>query len=167
MARRAPGVPDASAGLGGMRRQLGDPARILLILVLMVLVVACANIANLLLARAAEREKEVALRVSPGRGSGRLMRQFLTESLLIGLLGGVLSLGVAHLTGRFMAGVLPQGVQAASLVAGWNLTSLAVHAAATLLTMLLFGLYPAWRASRADASPALHEGSGSGNPAVA
>lgn len=86
---------DASTGLGGARRQLGDPVWILLGLVLMVLVVACANIANLLLARAAEREKEVGLRVSLGCCSARLMRQFLTESLLMAMLGGTLSIGVA------------------------------------------------------------------------
>jgi predicted permease len=156
---------DASTGLGGIRRQLGDPVSILLGLVSMVLLVACANIANLLLARAAEREKEVALRVSLGCGSGRLMRQFLTESLGMAALGGALSVGVALGIGSLMGRVLPQGLDAASLMVELNFESLGITAAVTLVTVLLFGLYPAWRASRLDAAPALKEGTGSAGTA--
>jgi len=121
---------------------LGDPVWILLGLVLMVLVVACANIANLLLARAAEREKEVGLRVSLGCGSARLMRQFLTESLLMAMLGGTLSIGVALGIGSLMGNVLPQGLNAASLMVNLNLGSMAATAAVTLITALLFGSIP-------------------------
>lgn len=153
---------DASTGLGGLRRQLGDPVSILLGLVCLVLLVACANIANLLLARATEREKEVGLRISLGCGAGRLMRQFLTESLMMAVLGGVLSIGVALGIGSFMSRVLPQGLNAASLMVELSLKSILATAAVTLMTALLFGLYPAWRASRLNAAPALKEGAGSG-----
>ena len=87
-------ISDASHGLGSIRGTFGDPVRILLALVSMVLIVACANIANLLLARAVAREKEVALRVSLGCRTGRLMRQFFTESLMLAAIGGLLVLGL-------------------------------------------------------------------------
>ena len=87
-------ISDASHGLGSIRGTFGDPVRILLALVSMVLIVACANIANLLLARAVAREKEVALRVSLGCRTGWLMRQFFTESLMLAAIGGLLVLGL-------------------------------------------------------------------------
>ena len=151
---------DASAGLGGVRRQLGDPVWILLGLVVLVLLIACANIANLLLARAAQREREVALRVSLGCSAGRLMRQFFTESLLLAILGGALSIGVALGIGSLMSEVLPQGLTAESLMVDLNSRSVLATGAVTLLTALLFGLYPAFRASRQDAAPSLREGAG-------
>ena len=107
---------DASTGLGEVRRDLGDPVRILLGLVTLVLLIACANIANLLLARAAEREKEVGLRVSLGCGSGRLMRQFFTESLMLGAFGGLLGVGVALGVSALMSSVLPPDLDAGSLL---------------------------------------------------
>jgi predicted permease len=154
-------LSDAGTGLGGVRRQLGSPVQILLALVSLVLILSCANIANLLLARAAEREKEVALRVSLGCGSGRLMRQFLTESIVMAVLGGVLSVFVALGVGSSMENVLPQGLNAASLMVELNPGSLAVTAGVTVMTLLLFGLYPAWRASRLDTAAAIKEGTGS------
>jgi hypothetical protein len=152
-------LADATAGLGGIRRELGDPVRILLGLVLLVLIVACANIANLLLSRAAEREKEVALRVSLGCGSGRLMRQFLTESLLIALFGGAVSIAVALAIGALMGNILP--AELSVLAVDLNLRLLAVTTAFTVLTALIFGVFPAGKASRMSAAPALKEGSGS------
>jgi predicted permease len=152
---------DASKGLGGLRRDMGDPVFVLLGLVALVLLVACANIANLLLARGAQREKEMALRVSLGGSAGRLMRQFFTESLLLALLGGALSLVVAVVMGSLMRTVLPESLSQADITVDFSLRSLAATAGVTLLTALVFGLYPAWRASRVDAAPALKEGSGS------
>ncbi|MBL8230831.1 MAG: ABC transporter permease [Bryobacterales bacterium] len=154
-------LANASKGLGNVRRRMGDPVLILLGLVTLVLLVACANIANLLLARAVHREKEVALRVSLGCAQGRLLRQFFTESLMLALMGGALSLGVAAGVGTLMVNLMP-GSDGMSLPNELTLRSVAGTVLVTMLTALLFGLYPAWRASRLDASPALKEGSGSG-----
>ncbi len=152
----------AARGLGGTRREFGNPVWILLALVSMVLLVACANIANLLLARAVEREKEVALRVALGCGKHRLVRQFFTESLLLASIGGFLSIGVAILLGRLMVTLLPQGYHGMVLSLDPDLRSLAATAGVALLTSILFGLYPAFRTARVDVSPSLKEGSGSG-----
>ncbi|MEZ5404347.1 MAG: ABC transporter permease [Bryobacteraceae bacterium] len=151
---------DAANGLGSVRRSFGNPIAILLVMVALVLAVACANIANVLLARGVEREKEAALRVSLGCGRARLMRQFITESLLLALIGGVLSIGVAAAAGALIASLLPAG-QAMTLDGGLDARSLGATAAVTVLTALCFGLYPAWRASRVDPSPSLKEGAGS------
>ena len=153
-------LADAGAGLGAIRRQLGDPVRILLGLVALVLLVVCANIANLLLARAVAREKEVALRVSLGCGRARLVRQLFTESLLLAAIGGALSLPVAAALGTLMPNLMPFGGGATAFSFELDARSLAGTAAVTLLAALLFGLYPAWRASRLEAVPALKEGGG-------
>ena len=139
---------DASRGLGSIRRSLGNPILILLGLVGLVLVGACANIANLMLARATSREKEVALRISLGCGQGRLLRQFFTESLLLATLGGLLSIPVA----AGILSMLPQftPIQGAEMAisAAPDPRTLAGAAVVTGLSALLFGLYPSWRAVR-------------------
>lgn len=152
---------DASRGLGSIRRSLGNPILILLGLVGLVLVGACANIANLMLARAASREKEVALRISLGCGQGRLLRQFFTESLLLAMLGGLLSMPVA----AGILSMLPQftPIQGAEMAisATPDPRTLIGAAIVTGLSALLFGLYPSWRAVGIDAGPALKEVRGS------
>jgi predicted permease len=155
-------LADASSGLGSMRRHFGNPVWILLGLVGMVLLVACANIANLLLARAVEREKEVALRISLGCSERRLVRQFFTESLMLAAIGGLLSVGIAVLLGRLMLTLLPEGNEGLTLSLDPDLRSLAATASVALLTALVFGLYPAFRTARVDVSPSLKEGSGTG-----
>jgi predicted permease len=155
-------LSEASRGLGAMRRRFGDPVWILLGLVSLVLFVACANIANLLLARAVEREKEVALRISLGCGERRLVRQFFTESLLLAACGGILSVAVALLLGRLILTVLPTGFDGKALSLDPNPRTLLGTAAVALFTAILFGLYPAFRTARVNISPALKEGSGSG-----
>jgi predicted permease len=152
---------DARHGLGGAGRQLGEPVWTLLILVCLVQLIACANIANLLLARATAREREMAMRVSLGCGSARLMRQFLTESLLLAAIGGALGLGVALALGSIIGGVFLQDLPADSLIPSFNADLLAIAAAVTLITGLLFGVYPAWKVSHVSAAPALKEGAGS------
>ncbi len=156
-------VLSAAQGLGVIRRAWGNPVWMLLGLVFTVLVISCANIANLLLARAVEREKEAALRVSLGCSAGRLMRQFFTESLLLAVIGGTLSIVVAMSLGRLMQSLLPTGLGGMRLDLALDPYSLAAAGTVTLLTALLFGLYPAWKATRINASPALKEGSGSAN----
>ena len=155
-------ISDASTGLGGLRRRLGNPIWMLLGLVALVLLVACANIANLLLARAAEREKEVALRVSLGCSTARLVRQFFTESVMLAVIGGSLSIGVAAALGALVTNLVPHSFEGMAVSFTPDVWSLAGTATMTLLTALLFGLYPAWRATQVDSAPALKEGSGSG-----
>jgi predicted permease len=153
---------DAAQGLGKVRRRFGDPIWTLLGLVTLVLVIACANVANLLLSRAVEREKEAAMRVSLGCGEGRLMRQFFTESALLAAIGGVMSVGVAAGLGKLMINLLPNGMGGMALSPNIDFRALLGAGTVTIVTALLFGLYPAWRTSRVSASPALKEGSGTG-----
>jgi predicted permease len=155
-------LDDASRGLGGIRRSFGNPLWMLIGLVAVVLLVACANIANLLLARAVEREKEVALRVSLGCSERRLVRQFFTESLMLATIGGTLAIGVAFVLGRLVLTLLPNSYEGMALSLDPNLQSFAATTLVSFGTALLFGLYPAFRTARVDVSPALKEGSGGG-----
>jgi predicted permease len=151
-------LQEASGGIGGLRREFGNPLLVLFALVACVLLVSCANIANLMLARADTRRKEVALRVSLGCSRSRLIRQFFTESVLLAALGGTFSLIVAYATANFAVTLIRSDLRLSfELDARMILATVAV----TAFTALAFGLYPAWRAAQTDAAPALKEGSGS------
>ncbi|HWR54119.1 MAG TPA: ABC transporter permease, partial [Bryobacteraceae bacterium] len=148
-------LQDASAGIGSLRREFGNPLSLLFALVGFVLLIACANIANLMLARADTRRREVALRLSLGCSRERLMRQFFTESALLAACGGLLSLAVAYATANFAVTLMPGDlrlefhVDARMILATFGVTA---------CTALVFGLYPAWRAAQFDAAPAMKEG---------
>lgn len=150
-------LQQASGGIGSLRREFGNPLAMLLVLVGFVLLTACANIMNLMLARADSRRREVALRVSLGCSRARLMRQFFTESAVLATLGGILSIGVAYATANFAVTLMPGDLR---LNFDVNLRVILATLAVTALTTLAFGLYPAWRAAQLDAAPALKEGSG-------
>jgi len=129
----------------------------------LVLLIACANVANLLLARAIGRRREIAIRAAIGAGRGRLIRQMLTESVLLGIGGAVLgsALGVIGMRALLLVNTadLPRvGKDGALVTMDWRV--LAFTAVVTLVTSILFGLIPALQASRADLSSALKEGSG-------
>jgi len=114
--------------------------------VLLVLLIACVNVANLQLVRATARERELAVRAALGGGRGRLMRQLVTESVLLALCGAVLGIGVGALAIRALVAALPAGVPRADEIA-LSLPVLAYAAVLSIATGLVFGIVPAWRAT--------------------
>lgn len=160
--RRADNVPtllvrEGSGGLDGLRRTYSKPLYILLTLVGLILSIACANIANLLLARAAARRREIALRLSLGAGRLRIIRQLLTESVLLAALGGTLGVVFAIWGIRFLTLLLANGRENFTLGAELNWHVLVVVAGLSLVTGVLFGLAPALQSTRTDCVPALKE----------
>ncbi len=154
-------IQDGSSGLGSLRRNFGQPLLILAGLVGLLLAIACANIANLLLARANSRRKEVALRISLGCARGRLVRQFLTESTLLAVLGGIASLLVAYAASNVLAAFMADRRSRAAFEIAIDLPMVLAAIGISLLTVLLFGLYPAFRSASIDTVTALKEGAGS------
>ena len=130
---------------------------VLLGAVTFVLLIACGNVASLLLARATSRRKEIAIRGALGGARSRLVRQLLTESMVLAVAGGALGLLVAKIGIRFLVGMGPAGVpRLADASLSWEV--LAFAGAATLLCGVIFGLAPALRATRVDLQSDLRDG---------
>ncbi len=140
-------LDDGARGLGDLSREFRNPLYLLGALVGLLLVIACANIANLLLARAVARRKEIAMRVSLGCSRARLMRQFLTESALIAVAGGALSIAVAYTTGNLL-GQFVGDRESLPISVSIDYRILSLVAAITAVALLLFGLFPAWQGTR-------------------
>jgi len=150
-------VREGGAGLNGLRYQYSRPLVILLILVGLILILACANIANLLLARATTRRREIALRLGIGAGRLRLVRQLLTESVLLASAGGAMGILFAVWGIHFLTALIGNGQENFTLHANLNWHVLGTTAGLAIATGLLFGLAPALQATRVDLLPALKE----------
>jgi predicted permease len=162
------GVEPGARGQTSVRSEAQDPLRMLLGVTALVLIIACANIANLLLARAAGRANEMAVRLSLGAKRSQLIRQLLVEACLMAVLGGVAGLVVAKWTLGAMASLLPADL-APLIPIGLDATALVFAAALAIGTGILFGLFPALHSTRPDLLPTLkgHSGQPGGARAAA
>ncbi|MGO9317980.1 MAG: ABC transporter permease [Terracidiphilus sp.] len=142
-------------GIQSLQQQTGQGLKMLMILSGVVLLIACANIANLMLARATTRRAEVAVRMALGAGRRRLIRQILTESVLLGLIGGLAGLAVAYAGSRTILALAFPGANNLPIEASPSLTVLCFAFIVSLVTGVLFGVAPAWFASHAQPAEAL------------
>ena len=154
-----PTIPSVALDPGGqgvdrLRRDLEKPLSIMMVVVFVVALIACANVANLLLARAAMRQKEIAVRLSLGTSRSRLVRQLLTEGALLAALGTALGFGLAFVGSRILLRMMGKD---GAVDLSPDLTVLGFTALAAVVTTLLFGLAPALRATAIEPFAALRE----------
>jgi predicted permease len=143
------------AGLSNMRKAYETPLTVLMIMVGLVLLIACANLANLLLAKAASREREFCARLALGSSRIRIVRQILTEALVLALIGGAAGLGLAFWGTRILIHFIDKGAARTALSATPDLRVLLFTFAICILTAALFGIAPALRGSRTNVTGAL------------
>jgi predicted permease len=145
-----------------LRDRFSTPLTILMAAVGMVLLVACANVAGLMLARSSTRQREFAVRLALGAGRARISRQLLTETVLLSAAGGASGILLAYWSVQSLVVFMPRGgLWPSHLAAHLDVRVLAFTAAASVLTGILFGLAPAFRGMRVDLTPALKESAGS------
>ena len=156
--KRTFNVQMAAGGLSSIRAKYREALMLLMVIVGVVLLIACSNVANLLLARGAARQREIAIRMALGSGRGRLIRQLLIESLLLSLTGAALGIVFAYWGARLLVGLLASNVYRENQVfldLSIDSRVLAFTVGMAVLTGLLFGLAPAWRATRVDPQSAM------------
>lgn len=153
-------IRDASKGVDRWRKTLHDPLLILMGAVTLVLFIACANLANLLLARSNERRQEFAIKLSLGISRWRLLRQLFFETALVALSGGLVALFLATALTRVLLSLFNTGRRDPNLVVSPDSSVLLSLFGVCLATAFIAGAYPAWNASRTDAAPGrtLHGG---------
>ncbi|HXW54243.1 MAG TPA: ABC transporter permease [Candidatus Cybelea sp.] len=147
-----------ATGFSQLRYRFSGSLKVLMAVVCLVLLIACANIANLLLARSAARARELAVRQALGAARSRLIRQLLTESLVLAGIGGALGIAFTSATSHLIINILSDGRTALHLDLSLNLRLLLFTLAITTAAALLFGTIPAFRATRLNASDSLRDG---------
>ncbi len=148
---------DAGNGVSSLRGNFADPLYVLMAVVALVLIIACANVANLLLARATSRQKEMGVRLALGAGRARIVRQFLTESLTLSLAGGLLGSLLAVYGVRLLVAMVRSNPGSLMLEVRPDPRVLLFTIGVSLLTGLIFGLAPAWRSAAVNVSGTLKE----------
>ena len=148
-------------GIQNLQQQTGMGIKMLMILSSVVLLIACANIANLTLARTTGRRGEIAVRMALGAARQRVMRQVLTESVMLSILGGIAGLGIAYVSSRFMLALAFPDARNMPISASPSLQILGFAFLVSLITGVLFGAAPAWLSSRTQPAEALR-GAGRG-----
>ena len=147
-------------GLSRLRRRFSLPLEILMTIVVLVLLIACANIANLLLARGTARTREIAVRMAIGASRSRMVLQLLTESFLLALMGAALGVALAWRAGELLLRMATGSVQSATVTVTPNLRVLLFTLLLTCFTTLLFGMAPTLRATRLNLTSSLKDGRG-------
>jgi predicted permease len=150
-------LSEGGGGLDSLRRQYSKPLYVLMGMVGLILAIACANIANLLLARATARRREMAVRLSLGAGRARVLRQLLTESVLLAVMGGAAGLAFAAWGIRALTLLIANGRENFTLHANLNWHVLAITLGLAVVTGMLFGLAPALQSTRVDLTSALKQ----------
>jgi predicted permease len=151
----------AQSGLTGMRGQYANPLYVLMLAVGIILLIACANVAGLLLARSAARRREIGVRLALGAGRVRIVRQLLTESVMLSAVGGALGIAFAYWGAHaILSFVVSNQMRPMGFSLGVDLRVLAFTAGVSLLAGILFGMAPAFRGARMDLTPTLKEGFG-------
>jgi predicted permease len=153
-------VLSGAQGLSRVRGTLETPLWVLMALTGGVLLIACANVASLLIARAASRQKEIAIRIAIGAGRGRIIRQLLVESLLLSAAGGILGLVFALWTDRALLALLPPETISLEISALPDLRVLLFATAVSLLTGVIFGMAPALQSANPNVAPTLKDTTG-------
>jgi predicted permease len=154
-------VESGSQGLAAATHDYAAPIYVLSVLTGFVLLLACANLANLLLARSAARQREMSVRLALGASRPRVLRQVLTESLLLSSLGGIAGFALGYIGRNIIPHLLSSAWRPAPFDARFDLRIFAFTASVSILTGILFGLAPAWQATRTDVNTALKDAASS------
>ena len=157
-------VLPGSTGKSELRRKFSNPLLVLMSIVALVLLIACANVANLLIARATARQKEIAVRLALGAGRHRIISQLLIESLMLALAGGLVGIALAVWIDRTLISFLPAGNNLVPISATPDWRILAFALGVSLMTGVIFGLVPALQSTSPNLAPTLKDSVGSITP---